>query len=115
MGAKHPPAPVKGVGRSQRDAEDAHEQVDQGQVADEEVCGVVSFLVVPGEKEQEEVAGAGDRRHRGVEGDEDGLQVEQEVQARKGRDQERGGGEEEVRGVARGGGGGGERVGCGRR
>lgn len=107
MGSKHPSTFVKCVGCSQRDAEDAHDQVDQCQVADEEVGGVVSFLVVPDEKEQEEVAGAGDQDHSGVERDEEELQVEQEVQPGEGRSRERRGGEEGVRRIATGGGEGG--------
>ncbi len=85
MGAKDPSSLVESVECSQRDAEDAHDQVDERQVADEEVSGVVSFLVVPDEKEQEEVARAGDQHHGRVQRDEDELQVGQEVQAREGR------------------------------
>lgn len=107
VGAKDPSTLVKGVGGGQRDAEDAHEQVDEGQVADEEVGGVVSLLAVPDEVEEEEVAGAGDQDHGRVERDEDKLQVRQEVQAGKGRSREGGGEEERVRGVTAGGGGGG--------
>lgn len=104
VGTKHPATLVKSIRCSHRDAENAHDQVDQCQIADEEVCGVVSFLVVPDKKEQEEVAGAGDQHHDRVERNEDGLQVGQEFQARKGRGRERGGGEDGVRRVAAGGG-----------
>jgi len=86
VGAEHPSAPVKSVGRGQGDAEDAHDQVDQCQVADEEVCGGVSFLVAPDEEEQEKVAGAGDQNHGRVQRDEDELQVREQVEAGKGWD-----------------------------
>lgn len=52
MRTKHPSTQVKSVGCSQRNAEDAHDQVDERQVAYEEVCGAVSFLVAPDEKDQ---------------------------------------------------------------
>lgn len=71
MGSKHPATLVKSIGSRQRDAEDGHDQVDKRQVANEEVCGVVSFLVVPDEKEQEHVPRAGDQDHSRVERDEE--------------------------------------------
>lgn len=83
--SKYPSTLVKSVGCRQRDTKDAHDQVNKRQIADEEICGAMSFLVVRDEEEQEEVAGAGDQDHSRVERDEEELQVEQEVQARKGR------------------------------
>lgn len=77
---------VKGIGCSQRDAEDAHDQVNKGQVADEEVGRAVSFLVVPNEEEQQEISGAGDQNHSRVEREKNKLQVVQEVQASEGWD-----------------------------
>ena len=54
--AKHPPPLVKGVGGCQRHTEDTHDQVDQGQVTDQEVGGAVVLLVEADEEEQQEVA-----------------------------------------------------------
>lgn len=85
VGSKYPATLVKSVGGRQWDAKDAHDQVDKCQIADEEVCGVVSFLLVPDEKEQEEVTGAGDQDHSSVERDEEEPQVKQELQAGEGR------------------------------
>lgn len=84
--SEHPAPPVEGVGRRQRDAEDAHHQVDKRQVADQEVGGVVPLLVVPDEEEEEQVPGAGDQDHGGIEGDEEKFQSEQQVEAREGGD-----------------------------
>lgn len=100
---EHPTAPVKGVGGRQRDAEDAHHQVDERQVTDEEVSGVVSLFVVPDEEEEEEVPGAGDQNHDRVERDEEELQAEQQVKAGKRGDRKQRGVEEEVGGVTAGG------------
>lgn len=83
VGSKHPSALIKCIGRGQRDAEDAHHQVDEGQVADEKIGRVVSFLIVPDEEEQEEVARARNQDHSRVERDEDELQVKQEVEPRE--------------------------------
>lgn len=100
VGSKHPAALVEGVGGRQGDAEDAHDQVDKCQVADEEVGGVVPLLLVPDEEQQEDVPGAGDQNHGGVERDEEEPQVKQEIQAGEGGGRKRGGWDEGPRGIA---------------
>lgn len=70
---------VERIGHSHRHAAQAHQQIPGGQVADEEVCGVVEPLVKQDANQQEGVANTGDHHHDDVEGQEERFEVEQQL------------------------------------
>lgn len=76
--AESPSVGVERVGHSHRHTAQAHQQIPGGQVADEEVCGVVEPLVKQDADQQEGVANAGDHHDYDVERQEERFEVEQE-------------------------------------
>lgn len=76
--AKSPSVGVERVGHSHRHAAQTHQQIPGGQVADEEVCGVVEPLVEQDANQQEGVANAGHHHDDDVEGQEERFEVEQQ-------------------------------------
>lgn len=76
---KSPAVAVERIGHGHRHAAQAHQQVAGGQVADEEVCGVVEPLFEQDANQQEGVADTGDHHHHDVEGQEERFEVEQQL------------------------------------